>query len=401
MSTNLLTKNLSAAISGGFASVADMDAVGIDAVREAKSDDSVLQFRTIAKASKPVKNEERTRSYVFSDESVDRMGDVILQSGWDLSNYKENPVILWGHNSYAPPIGTASKVRTARVDGKKALVGNITFATEDVNPEADLIYRMVEAGIVKTGSVGFRPQELRYGEDVTAKERTKYGLSPNGMIYVKQDLLEHSLVSIPANPRAVELGLKDMVGKGIISEQRAASFLEVHPVTEEAALERARASVHSFIDMAKNLTPEQAASPTTPERGAEPLSPAPEDVPLAPPEKEGETGDAAPSLSDAPPVVVELEADASLIAHTEALTKLTLSLAGLMEAQAEQVHAVRQLTDQVHDLAQRGVSDSIVPTAPVEPVDTDDAGVDDTTELDVSRVLATLDNLSRSISGKI
>ena len=76
--------------------------------------------------------------------------------GWDYENFKNaSGPILWGHNSYAPPIGSAAKLKKTKLDGYKALIGDVTLAEAEVNPDADLIYRLVEAGFIKTGSVGF------------------------------------------------------------------------------------------------------------------------------------------------------------------------------------------------------------------------------------------------------
>jgi hypothetical protein len=38
-----------------------------------------------------------TLDYVMSDGTVDRYGDVIDPNGWDLGEFRCNPVLLWGH----------------------------------------------------------------------------------------------------------------------------------------------------------------------------------------------------------------------------------------------------------------------------------------------------------------
>ena len=43
--------------------------------------------------------------FVASTSDVDRDGDIIEAKGWDLDNWKKNPVHLWGHSHRAPPIG--------------------------------------------------------------------------------------------------------------------------------------------------------------------------------------------------------------------------------------------------------------------------------------------------------
>ena len=62
-------------------------------------------------------------TFVLSDESVDRMGDTIRASGWDLTSFKSNPIALFGH-SHDKPVGRWENVR---VVGKR-LVGTLKLA---------------------------------------------------------------------------------------------------------------------------------------------------------------------------------------------------------------------------------------------------------------------------------
>ncbi|HUO53330.1 MAG TPA: HK97 family phage prohead protease [Rhodoblastus sp.] len=136
--------------------------------------------------------EERTITFVFSDESVDRYGDVIFAKGWDLTNFSANPVALFGHDA-----GTVENVigraKNVRVEGAR-LVGDIEFMGAEVNPNAEAVYQMVKGGYLKTVSVGFQPTEWEFTKD---KSR------PGGVDFKKQELLEISIVPIPANPKAL------------------------------------------------------------------------------------------------------------------------------------------------------------------------------------------------------
>lgn len=137
-------------------------------------------------------SDSRTFSFTFSDESVDRYGDIIYARGWDLKNFNENPIALFGHDagSVANVIGRAKNVR---VQGTK-LVGDIEFMGADVNPNAEAVCRMVAAGYLKTVSVGFAPLEWKWAKD---KAR------PGGVDFKRAELLEISVVPIPANPNAL------------------------------------------------------------------------------------------------------------------------------------------------------------------------------------------------------
>lgn len=149
-----------------------------------------VRFTTI---SEPVStSDSRTFSFVFSDESVDRYGDIIHAQGWDLKNFNANPVALFGHDagSVENVIGRAKNVR---VQGSQ-LVGDIEFMPADVNPNAEAVCRMVAAGYLKTVSVGFAP---------IAWEAAKDKSRPGGVDFKKSELLEISIVPIPANPNAL------------------------------------------------------------------------------------------------------------------------------------------------------------------------------------------------------
>jgi len=150
-------------------------------------------------------DEERILRYIFSDETVDRMGDIIRQSGWQLKNYKKNAVILIGHNSRELPIGAGLNVKV--ID--KKLMGDVLFANEDTSMDAEKAFKMASAGFFKANSVGFMPIEVNNPSD---EEREKLGLGPFGVEFKKQELLEDSLVSVPANPEAVQAG----ISKGLV-----------------------------------------------------------------------------------------------------------------------------------------------------------------------------------------
>jgi len=131
---------------------------------------------------------------VASTPILDRQGDVIDQSGWDIKNFKKNPVILWGHNvrDERPPIGKAVKT-WIEGEGKKAqLMFKAQFDMADVFA-AD-IFRKVKEGFLNMVSVGFLPTEW----EAIDKDDGPFG----GRRYLKQELLEISFVPVPANPEA-------------------------------------------------------------------------------------------------------------------------------------------------------------------------------------------------------
>jgi HK97 family phage prohead protease/HK97 family phage major capsid protein len=125
--------------------------------------------------------------FVLSDETPDRYGDVIAADGWALDNFKRNPIALFGHNA-SFPIGSWKDLHVEN----GALRGHLQLAPAGTSERIDEIRKLVEAGILRAVSVGFLPIESR------AKSKTE-----PGELYVKQELIETSLVSIPANPNAL------------------------------------------------------------------------------------------------------------------------------------------------------------------------------------------------------
>jgi HK97 family phage prohead protease/HK97 family phage major capsid protein len=129
--------------------------------------------------------------FVLSDETVDRYGDIIVAKGWDLKDFKKNPIALFGHQG-SFPIGNWTNVR---VEGTK-LIGTLVLAAAGTSERINELISLVQQGILRAVSVGFRPIE---NEPIDPKQ--PYG----GQRYTKSQLLETSLVSVPANPAALAI----------------------------------------------------------------------------------------------------------------------------------------------------------------------------------------------------
>ena len=132
--------------------------------------------------------------------NADRYGDVINQSGWDLSKYRQNPVILLNHNANSLPIG---KGEVDVVDGK--LMVDVEFDMDD--PQAAEVARKTKAGFLNAVSVGFNPIDAT-PRSMLEKSHPAHGQS--GQYFDKAELLEISIVTIPANGEAVAAKGYDM-----------------------------------------------------------------------------------------------------------------------------------------------------------------------------------------------
>jgi HK97 family phage prohead protease len=125
---------------------------------------------------------------IVSTGQVDRMGDIVVQSGIDVSRFRQSPTVLWGHNSDAP---IARAVDIALNAGK--LEALVQFPDEGLSAKSDEIYALIKSGVVNSTSIGFMPLE---SEPLDPKQ--PWGAQR----YKRIELLEFSFVSIPANADA-------------------------------------------------------------------------------------------------------------------------------------------------------------------------------------------------------
>ena len=176
------------------------------------SSESAMRFRLAPIGAPVVQEATRTVSFIFSDNSVDRCGDTIDARGWQLANFRANPIALFGHDASTVE-NVIGRAKNVRIEGAR-LLGDIDFMSAEINPNAEAVYQMVKGGFLKTVSVGFQPIEWQRSTD---KNR------PGGVDFQKQELLEISIVPIPANANA--LGQAKAAGidiAGLVFSTRAA-----------------------------------------------------------------------------------------------------------------------------------------------------------------------------------
>lgn len=150
---------------------------------------------------------------IASDDVMDRDGEIISIDGWDLRNFKSNPVLLWLHNRATGhdgrPIGRATSIGYREIDGKKRLVFTPEFDdTTQFNRETKA---MVDKGLLNCFSVGFLPKEKIDNR------------------FTKQELLEISLVPVPSNAGAGFIQRAKSYG---IDTSVASQFIEIKSVID-------------------------------------------------------------------------------------------------------------------------------------------------------------------------
>jgi phage head maturation protease len=241
---------LAALVAGGRATLKQMEELGADTVAAIKTNPEVLQVRIKAEEPIAINEEQRKISYVVSDETPDRVGDIIAVKGWDLSNYKKNPVILWAHEAKdVPPIGRGHNVR--RRYGPDRLTADVEFAPKEAYEFADTIYQLARRGFIRATSVGFMPKEAA---QLDKEQRSKLGLGPYGQLFTSSELMEISIVAVPANPSALEEGVKSLCSEGLLDRMHVQKFLDRYPADDEQALIKVRKALRSFVDFGAAMT---------------------------------------------------------------------------------------------------------------------------------------------------
>jgi hypothetical protein len=161
-----------------------------------------------------VKNEdkeEEVMTMVISTADEDRHGDIVVQD-WDLKWFKKNPVLLDSHN-YDSITHILGKMNNVRTEGTKTKA-EPEYA--EMNPKGALAKQMAQAGFINTSSVGFIPKEF----------------DNDGKI-LKSELLEVSLVSVPANARALFEKMAEET-----TEEIETLKTEIEETPEEEAVEK-------------------------------------------------------------------------------------------------------------------------------------------------------------------
>jgi len=142
-----------------------------------------LKLKVFAKGLiKKIRKNGTIAGAVASTGSTDRDGEILDPKGWILKAFKKAPRLLWAHDSRQLPIGKVTRIET---DDKGRLVFDAEFA-ETENDFAKKVADLVRGGFLNTFSVGFRPLDFDRETDT----------------YKKMELLEISMVNVPANAEA-------------------------------------------------------------------------------------------------------------------------------------------------------------------------------------------------------
>lgn len=136
---------------------------------------------------------------MISTEAVDRQGDIVRATGAKLDNYMKNPVVLWAHDYGEMPVARTLSIEIMAGKGLKA---RFQFPEWGVSERADEVRRLWAAGFLNATSIGFQP--------ITAQPLGDRNDFWGPQEFVEWELLEYSIVPVPANQEALRLAVKRM-----------------------------------------------------------------------------------------------------------------------------------------------------------------------------------------------
>lgn len=148
-----------------------------------------------------------------------------------LDSYKSNPVVLLNHGQdFALPIGVSS----IPVLAEKKATATVTFSQR--LPEAMQIFGLIDEGVLRTASISYLPLKARMQSLKRKKSDSEAEIEFSGdrcIDFTESDLLEWSVVTIPADPGAVR------------------RFLELGRIREEKITQAIRQSLAPHAEEAK------------------------------------------------------------------------------------------------------------------------------------------------------
>lgn len=157
-----------------------------------------------------VNKTDKKVTVIASDETLDRHGDVLPISQWDLTKFMMSPRMLVDHNHQVESI--VGKWDNVRVEGNQLLMDADFHGITELSKA---VKEMVDGGYLDTVSVGF----IYNGPD-------KDGATPSF------ELIETSWVTVPANPNARVLERMKSV-KGKPTKDQVAKIKEVVGIKED------------------------------------------------------------------------------------------------------------------------------------------------------------------------
>jgi HK97 family phage prohead protease len=182
--------------------------------------------------------------FIANSGEPDIIDDVLMAKGVDLTRYKANPVVSYMHTAtYSADPNTVIAKGEVWEENDMLMLGIVKY---DDNELAKEIKRKIDDGMLNTVSVSFMPKDGVY-KTIGGKER---------FVITKSELLEVSVVNVPADPKAVKVkSIEPSPEIGDIEEKRAEvrAFLKVKSdeATAKQKSDAQRVGLQAYIEKKK------------------------------------------------------------------------------------------------------------------------------------------------------
>lgn len=157
-----------------------------------------LIYKTFPAKTKAIDKEAGIYEVMISTESVDRTGDIVRANGGQFADYMNNPVVLLGHDYGDLPVAKTLELSVVPGVGIRA---RFQFPEWGLYDKADTTRKLWDAGFLNAASIGFNPTK-----SVNLDPSRPWGPQE----YLEWELLEWSIVVVPANQDALRLALDNI-----------------------------------------------------------------------------------------------------------------------------------------------------------------------------------------------
>lgn len=155
-------------------------------------------YKIFPAISKAVDKEAGIYEVMISTEAIDRDGDIVRAAGGIFENYLRNAVVLFGHDYRDLPIGKTLEINVLPGSGVRV---KFQFPAWGLSDKADAIRKLWDAGFLNAASIGFTPIK-----SINLDPQKPWGPQD----YIEWELLEWSIVTVPANQDALRLTIGNL-----------------------------------------------------------------------------------------------------------------------------------------------------------------------------------------------
>lgn len=131
---------------------------------------------------------------VANTPDLDRDSDRIFPDKINVTNFRKNPALFWGHN-YRDPWALIGEVAEWQVDERSFRFRPELREASGENDPMNIIRSLWDNGLLRAASIGFIPKEWEKNDD-------------GGLDFEEVELLEISLVPLPAHQDALRMAIK-------------------------------------------------------------------------------------------------------------------------------------------------------------------------------------------------